>query len=331
MGAVVVGAIATLPALASRPAASPTSVATSQPIGAAPLPIAAPFGPPPAPPRPVSPADTTCGSTTITSLWAHYDDDLIFANPALGDAIAAGKCVRTIFVTAADAGSGLNYSRGREQGIRLAYNRLRGDSGDWTEKQLTLLSGALISQWTPNDNPRISITFLRLPDGGLQGTGFPLTGWSSLPRLMSGKQATIAPIQGGPSLTKDALIATVAELIEAYHSDDLIMHMPSESKKWSPGDHPDHAAVGTIGHDAALLDGFDLTHLQFAIGYPNESLAPNVTGDALAHKLDAYRAYAVNDSVVACYSDAQCLATKRFGSWLQRQYFVSDFDVFPAG
>lgn len=36
-----------------------------------------------------------CAAGTVVSFWAHYDDDLIFANPALQEAFDNGQCLRT--------------------------------------------------------------------------------------------------------------------------------------------------------------------------------------------------------------------------------------------
>jgi LmbE family N-acetylglucosaminyl deacetylase len=65
-------------------------------------------------------ADPFCTHTKMV-IVAHQDDDLIFQNPALLEAIAAGDCVRTVFVTVGNAGLGEAYWREREEGSRAAY------------------------------------------------------------------------------------------------------------------------------------------------------------------------------------------------------------------
>ncbi|MFT2542837.1 hypothetical protein ACMWP9_32990, partial [Escherichia coli] len=88
----------------------------------------------------------------------------------------SGVAVRAVYVTAGDAGKGLEYAKERETGIRAAYDLMRGSSAPWEERTLTLLSGARVTRFVPTDEPRLSITVLRLPDGGSNAKGFTATG-----------------------------------------------------------------------------------------------------------------------------------------------------------
>jgi LmbE family N-acetylglucosaminyl deacetylase len=265
------------------------------------------------------------------SIWAHYDDDLIFANPALEDAIQAGDCVRSVFVTASDAGRGHDYSQKRELGILRAYNIMRGQQGFWSEKAVTLLSGAELSQWSPDGDPDITVAFLRLPDGNMNGDGFSATGGVSLSKLLNGTISAISPVDAAPALSSETLVASLAETIQAYHPARLITHVPSTAAAWAEGDHPDHGATGTFARAAWQRAGFPVGQVQYAIGYPSESLPVNISGEALSRKLAPYRVYASQDSVVTCATDAACLAKPRFGNWLQRSYLLTDAELFPAG
>lgn len=265
------------------------------------------------------------------SIWAHYDDDLIFANPALQDAMAAGDCIRTVFITASDAGRGWDYSQGRELGILRAYNAMRGQEGFWSEKAVTLLSGAELHQWSPDGEPDITVSFLRLPDGNLTGSGFPATGNVSLPMLLDGSITAMDPIDGSPPISAEMLIASLAETIQAYHATHLVTHVPSTAVKFASGDHPDHGAAGDFARLAWQRAGFPSLEVRYAVGYPSASFPVNVSGDALTRKLAPYRAYAAQDSVIACATDAACLANPKFGAWLQRSYLAKDSDLFPAG
>jgi len=60
----------------------------------------------------------------------------------------------TVFVTASDEGRGMGYSQGRELGILRAYNTMRGQEGFWSENRVTLLSGAELSQFSPDGDLR---------------------------------------------------------------------------------------------------------------------------------------------------------------------------------
>jgi LmbE family N-acetylglucosaminyl deacetylase len=265
------------------------------------------------------------------SVWAHYDDDLIFANPALQDAFAAGDCIRTVFLTGSDAGRGWGYSQGRELGILRAYNAMRGQEGLWSEKPVTLLAGAELHQWSPDGDPDITVAFLRLPDGNMNGEGFAATGNVSLSKLLNGAIPALSPISGDAAISSETLTASLAELLQAYHATRLMTHVPSTAAEWTAGDHPDHAAVGTYVRAAWQRIGYPVGQVVYAIGYPSSSLPANVVGDMLSRKLAPYRAYAAQDSVVTCATDAACLAKPKFGQWLQRSYFKWDAELFPAG
>ena len=287
---------------------------------------------PPPPPPPVSPADTTCAAATTMSVWAHYDDDLLFMNPTLQDAISGGDCVRTVFLTGADAGRGDAYAKGRELGILRAYNTMRGQEGLWSEKKVTLLTGMVASQWSPDGDPDITITFLRLPDGNLDASGFPATGNVSLPRLLDGTISSLKPIDGGgPAVSLDVLISSVGELIDAYHANRLFTHIPREATQWSNGDHPDHSATGSVTRAAWQRIGYPSGQVSYAIGYPTLDLGVNVSGDALTRKVETFRVYAAQDPVVSCATQAACLAKGKFGLWLQRHYLKTEQELFPNG
>jgi len=265
------------------------------------------------------------------SIWAHYDDDLIFGNPTLQEAMSAGECIRSVFLTASDAGRGMEYSKGRELGILRAYNVMRGEEGFWAERPVTLLSGAVLSQWSPENDPDITVSFLRLPDGNITGDGFAATGYVSLPELLAGLIPDMTPITGAPALTSETMVASLAELIHAYDPARLLTHVPAAAAKFAAGDHPDHGATGMYARAAWQRAGFPAAEVRYAVGYPSEWFDINVTGDTLTGKIAAFRVYAAQDSVVACGTDAACLAIPRFGAWLQRSYLATDADLFPAG
>ncbi|MCR2765182.1 PIG-L family deacetylase [Microbacterium sp. zg.B48] len=321
----LLGGASPTPSLTPSPSATPTPSVT-------PTPTPPPAPPaPPAPAVPVSPADTACATAVTMSIWAHYDDDLIFGNPTLQDAITGGDCIRSVFLTASDAGRGTDYSKGRELGILRAYNTMRGQQGFWAERPVTLLSGAVLSQWSPEDDPDITVAFLRLPDGNVSGDGFASTGYASLPKLLSGVLPVLAPIYGAPPLSSETLVASLAELVLAYHPAHLLTHVPADAAMHAAGDHPDHGATGIYARAAWQRAGFPAGEVRYAVGYPSESFTINVTGDTLIRKIDAFRVYAAQDSVVTCATDAACLAMPRFGAWLQRSYLATDAELFPAG
>lgn len=304
------------PAASAIPAPAVTAVAVSVP-------------PPPDPtPQPViSPAAMPCDTATLVTVWAHADDDLIFGNPGISDAIGRGECVRSVYLTAGDAGRTTGYYRSRELGILRAYNEMRGKPGTfWDETRLTLLTGAQVTRFTPKDDARLSVIFLRLPDGGMTGGGFRATGYGTLPKLVDGAIPTLYPVDGATPLSRDALAATVAELTAASGPAQVFTHVPGGAAQ-AGGDHPDHIATGTLVREAALGGAFPREIARYYVGYQSEGWQANLGGDQLQRKVTTYRIYAAEDSELACSDNATCLNRPRFGAWLQRSYSVSDAEL----
>lgn len=305
---------------ASPTAASP-SPSASAPESPAPAPVPTPTPTPtPTPDPPTSPAAQVCdGAPTLLTVWAHPDDDIIFANPTISDAIAAGQCVRTVFLTAGDAGKGMEYVQARELGILRAYNAMRGQEGLWHADDITLDTGLHIRRLSPDGDPRISVAYVRLPDGNITDGGFAATGFATLSKLIDGSIGSLAPVDGGPAITRDQLVASLRELGDAVRPSATLTHIPRGSA-FAPGDHPDHSVVGTLVREALSSDVAVAPGIRYFVGYPSENLPRNLDGAVLDRKVDTYRIYTQQDKVIRCADRANCLKTRKFGEWLQRSY-----------
>ena len=308
--------------------ASPTPDTAIEPIGPDTNPVVEEVPVEPvAPPVPVSPAALPCDTTSLMTIWAHQDDDLIFANPDISDAVANGECVRTLYLTAGDAGRGASYSLSRELGILRAYNLMRGGQSFWDEHTVTLLSGAELTMFVRQGDAKTAVGFLRLPDGGLDAGGFAATGYVSMPKLLSGGIGSIAPIDGGPALSADGLGQTVSELIAAWAPTRLFTHIPGAAAALAQGDHPDHGATGDLTRQAWQGIGYPVDAVRYFIGYPTQNMPVNIGGDVLSRKVDVYRTYAKEDPVIACADNTACLNQRSFGAWLQRSYPRTDAEL----
>lgn len=265
--------------------------------------------------------DPDCPRGDVVSFWAHFDDDLIFGSPALPQELDAGHCLRTFFATGSDAGRGAEYGVGREVGIRVAYDQLRGRSGPWTDDTVTLRSGLTVTATWPSDDRRITLFFLRLPDGGLDGRGFPATGSQSLPMLIDGTMPAMTTIDTGAPVTRDQLIATALELVHAYRTVRVLSHLPGFAVG-AEGDHPDHQAFGTAIAWAADADASLSSILDVAQGYGVRYREWNIPDADLARKIAVFIAYAAYDPQIGCATQDACLARRNFGEWLPRQYLT---------
>lgn len=269
--------------------------------------------------EPPPPAAQGCQGETVLGIWAHPDDDIIFGNPTISDALAAGGCVRTVFVTAGDAGKGMGYVEARELGILRAYNDMRGSDGLWDAADLVLETGVHVRRLTPQGDPRVSVLFLRLPDGNITGAGFAATGFATVSRLIDGEIPTLAPVTGGADVSRDRLLLSVRELATGFAPGRVLTHIPRGSA-FAPGDHPDHSAVGSVVREALTSDPAVGPGIRYLVGYPSKDLPRNVDGGILDAKVETYRIYSQQDEVIRCADRVACLATRNFGEWLRRSY-----------
>lgn len=313
------GAAASPAPSASRSSPSPSVTPTPAPVETpTPVPAVAP---------PTSPAAQLCDTgPTLLSFWAHPDDDIIFANPTISDAIAAGECVRTVFLTAGDAGKGLDYMQARELGILRAYNAMRGQEGLWHADEITLDSGLHIRRLTPDADPRISVAYVRLPDGNISDGGFSATGFATLSKLFDGSVGTLSPVGSGPAVSREQLVASLREIADAVRPSRTLTHIPRGSA-FAPGDHPDHSVVGSLVREALGSDAAVGPGIRYFVGYPSQDLPANVGGAILDAKVDTYRIYTQQDRVIRCSDRDGCLKTRKFGEWLQRSYPKSEAEL----
>lgn len=268
---------------------------------------------------------------TIAMFWAHYDDDLVFANPTLLQALESGTRARSFFFTASDAGKGMSeYVDGRERGIRAAYDVMRGASGPWTDESVVLRNGVRVTVTRPDDDDRVTLTFLRLPDGGLRGGGYEATGWESLAKLLSGELPAIRTLDTGQTITLEHLRSTVAELVAAHGATTVLTNHPGFADDHGD-DHPDHQSVGrvvTAVADAGLLDA---DSVRYAVGYPGARHPANIEPDLLTRKLEVFASYGAHDPVVTREEAHQYLGVRGFGEWLQREYLLPHSDIERSG
>ena len=254
-----------------------------------------------------------CPDGSVMSVVAHEDDDLLFQNPDLWHDIQNGKCVRTVFVTAGDAGWDANYWLGREAGAKAAYASMAGVANLWQEIDAGV-PGHPIPVFTMTNHPTVSLTFLRLPDGNGEGGGFAATNNTSLQKLWLGSISELWAVNGTSGYTKPQLIATLLALMNGYQPDEL--YTQDFNGVFGDGDHSDHHTASYFAR--AAHQQFANTHGVTAYqGYGISSKPENVSGPDWTAKKNAFYAYGAHDFV--CTSDEAC-GTGTYAQWLLRQY-----------
>jgi LmbE family N-acetylglucosaminyl deacetylase len=268
------------------------------------------------------PVKPTCAGKTILTTVAHEDDDLLFMNPDHLHAVRAGDCLRTLYITAGDAGGDKPYWLGREKGSEEAYKTMIDDPNDiWVERIVKLANNEYLMIATPRGRPDVSLLFLRLPDGNLNGMGFRQTHFQSLAHLESGKIPTITGVDGQSTFSKASLVTALEQIISFYKPDEIHTQVPVNLSKKFP-DHSDHLSVGNLtrgAYDQYKVSGGQDAPLKYYIGYPIHASTPNVLGQDYQDKARIFFAYARYDDGV-CGNFVTCDTRSAYGEYLKRQY-----------
>jgi hypothetical protein len=256
---------------------------------------------------------------------AHEDDTLLFQSPNLLEDVRSNRCVRTVFTTAGDAGKAVKYWEGREAGAEAAYAQMAGVADVWQTSSVSL-AGHPVRLRTLVGRPGISILYMRLPDGGVNGEGFAAYGSQSLKKLWKGGNAeapAIAEIEADDKSSKytySGLIQALTAAIQSFGASQI--HTQNYLAPQVGPDHSDHAVTGRFVKAAAeaLPGSFGGNRLIAYEGY-EVALEPkkpvNVVGAPLAGKEAAFAAYVPHDE--ACGIDEDCSA-EPYPAWLARQY-----------
>lgn len=261
--------------------------------------------------------NVNCTGRTIMNIVAHQDDDLLFMNPDLLHDLRDGDCIRTVYLTAGDAGSGQFYWNSREQGSEAAYAKMVGFDGVWIKRIVRLGDNQYVRVDNPRGNFKISLIFLRLPDGNVRGQGFNFNHHESLESLASGKIASMHTVDGQSKYSYTQLQSALLALMRTYEPAEIHTQATFVDRRYP--DHSDHIAVSRLTrrvwqqYDAKLP-------INYYIGYPIFGRPANVNGKDLQEKEDAFFAYSKFDESV-CSSNAECQKSKAsYGAYLPRQY-----------
>jgi LmbE family N-acetylglucosaminyl deacetylase len=265
----------------------------------------------------------TCNVPTLMNVVAHQDDDLLFLSPDLLHAIDAKDCVRTIYITAGDAGFSEPYWLGREQGSEAAYSSMLGTKDLWIQRIVSLSPHAYVTIANPKGNPHVSLVFMHLPDGNVHGQGFRNTNFQGLQKLLSGQVGQLNSIDGQSTYSSTDLVDALSQLMAAFRPTEI--HTQSSLASGTYGDHSDHISAGQFAERAYLVYekqqyGDKVTiPLSFYRGYNIHELAPNLEGADLDRKEAAFLAYSQFDGGV-CHSHDQCAYSSVYGAYIDRQY-----------
>ncbi len=275
-------------------------------------------------PTPLSSApNTSCAVPTVITFVAHEDDDILFMNPDINHAIKTGYCIRTVFVTAGDAGANQYYWLSRERGAEAAYSVMAGASEVWENRTIQLADKEYATFANPRGNSTITLVFLHLPDGNLTGGGFKTSHFESLAKLYTNKLQVIHAVDGQSTYTKAQLVTALMNLMSTFSPTEI--HTQSAYVGTIYHDHSDHNTVGAltqlayVQYEQQQFDNQIVIPIKYYVGYPVHTLPPNVSSADLQTKAAIYFAYSKFDGSV-CHTDVECRTASTLGLYLRRQY-----------
>jgi LmbE family N-acetylglucosaminyl deacetylase len=255
---------------------------------------------------------------------AHEDDTLLFQSPALLQDIESGRCTRSVFLTAGDAGKGAVYWHSREEGVEAAYAEMAGVEDEWASSTIVANGHSLLLR-TLEEDPRISLVFMRLPDGGYpEGLGYAATGNQSLMKLWNGgnkgtpSETSISAIDKSNTFEYGSLTATLTALMSAYEPQQIATQDYTES--FAGWDHHDHTATADFTRLAqrSYSQPHKLVSYQ---DYPTLERPQNLSGPLLEEKMSVFYLYGLYDEG-ACSEEIACEATE-YNKWLKREYVTA--------
>ncbi|MDB5164891.1 MAG: hypothetical protein JWL89_517, partial [Candidatus Saccharibacteria bacterium] len=267
--------------------------------------------------------NTTCDGPTVMNIVAHQDDDLLFMSPDLLHDVKAGRCVRTIYLTAGDSGSDKFYWLSRQQGSEAAYSSMTGSSSAWVQRIVKLSDKEYVTVANMRGNPNVSLVFMNLPDGNLKGEGFPNSRHESLVKLLNGQIPVMHAVDGQSTFSSDGLVAALAKLMHVYQPAEIRAQSDVQGRQFT--DHADHLATSHFAQKAHAtyeqrqFSGLVRIPFKRYIGYPVHEMPANISGQDLADKQAAFLIYAKYDGAT-CHSIAACSNTSVYGFYLTRQY-----------
>lgn len=257
-----------------------------------------------------------CPKGSVAAFVAHQDDDLLFVNPAISDAVAAGACVTVVHVIGGYSSSSslgtFHYVTNREAAAKAAYERMTQSTG-WTETVVTLAQHSVHRMAL--SGTQVVLVEMRITAGDARAPGnAPLA-------LMidAGTTVTTWPMadqtSAATTYNRTGLIATLRAIMKDVGATKILTLNPDTLPS---KEHPDHIYVARAARLAAQGLG-EVLPIQYHLTYPTSALPRNVAYAKIQDKRDISAAFFNID-----YNDAYH-AYQEYewdGDWEARQYFT---------
>lgn len=190
---------------------------------------------------------------TVFYIVAHQDDASLFMY-SNGDISNPNVKVVFVYTTAGDGGLGngptappgpyfVSRERGAQQAIEFLADLVDITTGEPSSESVLRNNHPVFRRGYRNT---VSY-YMRLPDGNIDGNGFPGTGNVSMTKLHAGSISSLTAIDGSTTYNGwSDVVNTLREIItaEATGSPVVWLNIPDPDPTSNPGDHPDHLATG---------------------------------------------------------------------------------------
>ncbi|MFT3694629.1 MAG: FG-GAP-like repeat-containing protein [Kofleriaceae bacterium] len=244
---------------------------------------------------------------------AHQDDDHLFMQPDLSDALLAGTSTTIVYVTAGDANSGLPFALSRLEASKAAYGVLLG-SQDWNCGWIDFAD-----HWMEHCRlGKLSLVFMGYPDGGVGGE-FP----HSLLRLFQGEfQNAETVAEHTSTYSRISLVDTVTKIFDA--TQPMIIRS-LEIAGTHADDHTDHLLVGTIAMLAAQRTTARaelLSYRGYNVNY-EPATNPEELYDYVSLPMRSYEACVTGCDGVCGQTPCSAITDPRYYNFLHRRYAIA--------
>ncbi len=256
--------------------------------------------------------DVPLAHTRDLVIVAHQDDDLLFMQPDVIEAVRNGTGVTNVYITAGNGKKGTNAANPRYDGLKSAYGDAANEH-DWQCGWITIDAHPM--QHCRLEAKNVSLVFIAYPDGGKYGELH-----HSLLRLWEGSIPSATTIAERPTVyTRDELIDTVAAIVRAVEPASIRTLDLAASHGY---DHSDHMIVGALTALALARTDLDPELLAYR-GYNMESEPQNKLGPiyAAAHEVLAHYEACATDCGAACGQPCTTI-DRAHETWLGRRYAV---------
>ncbi|RYF12537.1 MAG: hypothetical protein EOO40_01040 [Deltaproteobacteria bacterium] len=239
---------------------------------------------------------------------AHPDDELVFMTPNWAQMLRRGQALRVLYLTAGDAGEDAAYWLRREQGMQAAYAEAIGTANLWQRgvrcwAGRCLAAAALVGH-------EVTLAFLRLPDGMLDGRGSARYG-PGLAALVDDSRATSRALADGSCWTQ----ADLRRLVLAFVAGAPAVHTLEAGGQ---GEHPDHLAAGALSLAAACRRR--QPPQLFAYTASRSSRLPaNLPAATVAQNVQRFARYVRFDPLACAAAHPACVRASLYGPMLARQ------------